>query len=233
MSYEISMPYYEGPMELLLDLVSKKKIEIVDISISELADGYMERLEEMKSLDMEITSDFIYMASRLLEIKSRYMLYLSAEEESEDPRAELFDALLEYAKYKETLDFFTERHQRSPSRYFRIAMEIYAEEELDLSGVTLSALCQAFPEKKEESEKTESIRFVRPVIPVEEKIRRMDSLLEEREHFYFDEVLDRPKSDEKVATMLGILELARGKRANLFQTSHLERIRIERGAAYE
>lgn len=227
------MPYYEGPMELLLDLVSKKKIEIVEISVSELADRYMEKLEQMKSLDMEITSDFIYMASRLLEIKSRYMLFLSTEEESEDPRAELFDALAEYAKYRRTADFFADRHQHSPSRYLKPPLEIYTEERLDLSQLTLENLIQAFPRKRAEEPKRENRPFIRPVIPVEEKIRQMDRILGEREHFYFDEVLARPRSDEKVAVLLGILELARGKRASLFQNAHLERIRIERGIAYE
>lgn len=229
MIYEISMPYYEGPMDLLLDLVSKKKIEILEISISELTDNYMQKLEGMKSLDMDITSDFIYMASRLLEIKSRYMLYLSNEEETEDPRLELFEAIAEYAKYRKISEFLGDLHKDAPNRYFRLAPEIYVEEVVDLSKLKLIDMVRALPSPKRVVQQITKEPIVKKVISVEEKMDHINSILCMRKQFYFDEALRKPDCDEQVATMLGMLELARGQKLNLNQDIHLERILVERG----
>ena len=100
MSYEICVDCYEGPMDLLLDLVSKKKIDIYDISISQITKQYMDTISELNEMNMDIASDFIYMASRLLEIKSKYMLYVGLEEDMEDPRVDLYESIKEYAKFK-------------------------------------------------------------------------------------------------------------------------------------
>lgn len=229
MGYEISMPYYEGPMDLLLDLVTKKKIDITEVSISELTDGYMERLKQLHSMDMELTSDFIYMASRLLEIKSRYMLYLSIEEETEDPRLELFEAIEEYAKYKKLATFFLKRHQEAPNRYFRLAPEIYVEEVIDFSKFTTEDLLRSFPRRVVEKPKMHKA-FMKKVISVEEKVRKLQEILQLRQRVYFDETLDTPQADEQVATLLGALELVRARKALIHQKEHLKRIMIEKGA---
>lgn len=229
MSYEISMSYYEGPMDLLLDLVSKKKIEISEVSISELADEYLAKLEDMKTLDMELTSDFIYMASRLLEMKSRYMLYLNEEEETKDPRVEFFEALKEYSAYRRAAEFLAQRYLVMPKRYFRLAAEIYTEEKLDLSKLSIKAIAEAFPMKKSEKIQQQRPDFIRQIISVEEKIQQIHELLQKREAFYFEEALRQPYCEEQVATMLGILELARGRRIDIYQNFHLDRIMIKRG----
>ena len=74
MDYSIQTKKYEGPMELLFDLISRNKIDIRDISIVEITNQYMEYVDHVKSIDMDLASDFIMMATRLLEIKSRYIL---------------------------------------------------------------------------------------------------------------------------------------------------------------
>lgn len=230
MTYEISMPYYEGPMDLLLDLVSKKKIDITEISISELADSYMEKLGTFQSMDMELTSDFIYMASRLLEIKSRYMLYLSLEEETEDPRAEIFEALEEYAKYKKISLFFLARHEEAPNRYFRWSPEVYVEEVIDFSKVRLADVVKAFPKKLPKERVAAPKAFMKKIISVEEKAEKIHDLLLLKQRVYFEETLEKKQTDEQVASLLGVLELVRGKRARVHQREHLERILIEKGA---
>ena len=97
---------FEGPLDLLLHLISKNKVSIYDIPISEITDQYFEYLAECEAMDMELSSEFAVMASQLLYIKSKMLLHVYDEEE-EDPRAELVDRLEEYKRYKEiskTLD---------------------------------------------------------------------------------------------------------------------------------
>ena len=91
---------FEGPLDLLLHLISKNKVSIYDIPISEITDQYFEYISLMQELDMEIGGEFLVMASQLLLIKSRMLLPVD-EEEEEDPRAELADRLEEYKRYKE------------------------------------------------------------------------------------------------------------------------------------
>ncbi len=98
LSFKIDV--FEGPLDLLLHLISKNKVSICDIPISTITDQYFEYLELMQKLDMELGGEFLVMASQLLYIKSK-MLLPKPEEEEEDPRAELADRLEEYKRYKE------------------------------------------------------------------------------------------------------------------------------------
>jgi len=98
LSFKIDV--FEGPLDLLLHLISKNKVSICDIPISVITDQYFEYIELMQQLDMEIGGEFLVMASQLLYIKSK-MLLPKDEEEEEDPRAELIDRLEEYKRYKE------------------------------------------------------------------------------------------------------------------------------------
>ena len=99
----VRLEQYEGPLDLLLGLISKHKIDIFDIPISELCDQYMAYLDEMRSLNMEIASDFIWMASELMLIKSKMLL--PKREDEEDPRKTLVDALLEHQRAKLAAEF--------------------------------------------------------------------------------------------------------------------------------
>lgn len=105
MEYKIVLDSYEGPLDLLLDLIEKSKIDIYDIPINLVTEQYLDYISEMEVFDLEVTSDFLVMAATLLQIKSRMLLpkiKLSDEdEEEEDPREELIRRLLAYKKYKE------------------------------------------------------------------------------------------------------------------------------------
>ncbi|WP_303105092.1 ScpA family protein [uncultured Mitsuokella sp.] len=102
--YTIHLPVFDGPLELLLHLIEKNKIDIYDIPIALLTREYLDSLETMKRMDMEVTSAFLVMAATLLQIKSRMMLPKPVHEETgeeEDPRLELVERLLEYKKFKQ------------------------------------------------------------------------------------------------------------------------------------
>ena len=99
----LKVEQYEGPLDLLLALISKHKIDIFDIPISEICDQYIAYLDAMRKLDMEVTSEFVVMAAELMLIKSKMLL--PRTEESEDPRAQLVDALLEHQRAKAAAEF--------------------------------------------------------------------------------------------------------------------------------
>lgn len=119
---------FEGPLDLLLRLISKNKINIFDIPISSLLDQYMAAVDEMKTVDMDIAGEFISMASYLLYIKSK-MLLPQHEEEEEDPRELLVRMLLEYQRYKDVAQKMTELYSGSPLRASRNQMELELPEE--------------------------------------------------------------------------------------------------------
>ena len=99
----LKLEQYEGPLDLLLSLIQKHKIDIFDIPIAELTDQYLEYIESIEKYDMQVSSDFIYMASELMYIKSRMLLPVLPKDE--DPRQPLVDALLEYSRAKQASEF--------------------------------------------------------------------------------------------------------------------------------
>ena len=101
MKYNVQLKVYEGPLDLLYDMISKQKIDIKDISIIDITKQYINYITALENMDLEIASEFITMASKLLEIKSRYLLYKQKDNnEVEDPRLELMEKLEEYKKFK-------------------------------------------------------------------------------------------------------------------------------------
>ena len=104
-----SLPTFNGPLDLLLHLISKNKVSIYDIPIIEITRQYIDYIEKMPELDLDAAGEFIVMASQLLYIKSKMLLPKAELDPAEDPRAELVEKLLEYSKYKELSRFLSER----------------------------------------------------------------------------------------------------------------------------
>lgn len=99
MEYSVNINVFQGPFDLLYHLIEKKEIDIYDIPIAEITDQYIEYLEQMMQFNMNVASEFILMASTLIEIKSQMLL--PQKEKSEDPRQELVNKLLEYKLFKD------------------------------------------------------------------------------------------------------------------------------------
>lgn len=105
---------FEGPLDLLMHLIEKNKVNIYDIPIAEITDQYMAYLERMEEMDLEVSSEFLMMAANLLYIKSKMLLpkYTDPDEDEEDPRQELVDKLLEYQRYKQVSEYLADRQQK-------------------------------------------------------------------------------------------------------------------------
>ena len=235
MKYNVQLKVYEGPMDLLYDLVTKHKIDIKDIAISEITKQYLDYLDAMEAMDMEITSEFITMASKLVEIKSRYLLYLQREDsEEEDPRIELVERLKEYKKYKQVSKELKEKADEEHERFFRKKEEVIIEDELSLEDVSIAKMMELLPkllkniDKKEEETKNDVLeRLVnRKIISVEEKIVSLRRALSVKDRISFLEMVDQSDRGDIIASFLCVLELIKEKEIIVTQDDFFEDIVI-------
>ena len=123
MPISVKLPVFEGPLDLLLHLIEKNKIDIYDIPITKITDQYLEYVHQMDREDMDVTSEFLVMAATLLDIKSRMLLPREVDsetgEEEADPREELVQRLLEYKMYKYLSEELSVCREQAGVRYFR------------------------------------------------------------------------------------------------------------------
>ncbi len=206
---------FEGPLDLLLTLISKNKVSITDIPIAIICDQYMEYIEEAQKMDLDIASEFIVMASELMLIKSR--MILPHEEGTEnDPRREIADALLLYQQAKLAAKSLRPLYEEYSSRITKGTDEIPPERGLPLNlstGALIKALSAVMRRIKIAEAERKPADLVNPlikrkVVSVEEKIAEICELLEEHgEASLFFLLKDADSRPEFVARFMGILEL--------------------------
>lgn len=223
-SYKLEV--FEGPLDLLLSLIAKNKIDICDIPISLILDQYMEYLDRMRELDMDIASEFIVMAAELMLIKSRMLLPKPKNEEGEeeDPREKLARALLEYKKAKEAASYLAGQYETYAGRIvkdtevFDRKAEIPESIDISLLYNSLNKLLKKnseLPRMARESENAIKSLLKAKVVPVSEKVAYiMRSLYFEDKPFdsLFDTVTSR---SELVATFIAVLELVKVQRVRI------------------
>ncbi len=218
MEYNFQLQVYEGPLDLLYDLITKHKIEIKDISIVDITNQYIEYLRMMDKMDLEVTSDFIAMASKLLEIKSKFLLYNKKEDE-EDPRLDFMEQLEEYKKFKEASQEISKNMRYIKDRYYRNQQELVSDESISFEDITLQDLLSILPNilnsKKEKDseeidEKLDKLINER-VVPIEEKTTYIREILLKTDEAKFSKIVDGYDINEIVVTFLSLLELIKVK----------------------
>ncbi len=220
MKYNIHLQVYDGPLDLLYDMISKQKIDIKDISITEITKQYLSYLEMLDKMDLEITSEFITMASKLLQIKSRYLLYKQKDnDEEEDPRLELMEKLEEYKKYKLAAEDLKSNVTDLSEVFYRKKEEIIIDEKIDLQDISLEAIKMILPRilkinKTEEVEPNDDKlnKIVKGrIVSVEEKIVYIRDIIKNKGDVRFSNIIENCNKDEVIATFLSILELIKAK----------------------
>ena len=215
MTYKLE--FFEGPLELLLSLVNKNKMDINDIQISVICDQYMEYIEQAQRMDMELASEFIVMASELMLIKSR-MLLPKLPENEEDPRAWLSEALIIYKKAKEAAAKMLSMYTEHSGRMVKDEDEIPPDKELPtgLDPELLSRALSLMMRRLEASENVQSTH-IKPlvkarVVSVEEKISGIVLTLRQRGRLSLLDILDRAQDrSELIASFLALLELIKSR----------------------
>lgn len=211
---------FEGPLDLLLTLISKNKVSITDIPISLICDQYMEYIDQAQKMDPDIASEFIVMASELMLIKSK-MLLPHEEGTENDPRREIADALMLYQQAKLAAKELRPRYDEYSGRFVKGTDEIPPEKGLPLnldSGMLIKALESVLKRMKVAEAQRKPSELVNPlikhkVISVEEKIEEMCRLLEDQEEAsLFFLLKDSESRAELVARFMGVLELIKLRR---------------------
>ncbi len=225
MGITVKLQVFEGPLDLLLHLLDKNKVNIYDIPIVEITEQYMEYIREMQRQDLNIMSEFLVMAATLLSIKSRMLLPKKKEEESqeeEDPRAELVQQLLEYKMYKCISMELKDRQMDAERIWFRephIPKEVAAyEEPVDLeelmSDLTLKKLNDIFRGvMKRQENKIDPIRskfgkIEKEEVSLEERMIYLKEYAYSHQKFSFRSLLEAQSSKMQIiVTFLALLEL--------------------------
>lgn len=237
MKYNIQLQVYEGPLDLLYDLITKHKIDIKDISIIQITKQYLDYLDMLEQVDLEVTSDFIIMASKLLEIKSKYLLYKQRNnEEEQDPRDELVEKLVEYKKFKNATNDLKDNVNYIEDVFYRKKEEIIVEDKLDLEGISIDSIMKILPHilnvKSEELEEVKDDKLKKIVrsriISVEEKMSYVRNIIKENESIRFVKLIESNDKNEVIATFLSMLELIKTKEVIVVQDLFLGEILIKR-----
>lgn len=211
---------FEGPLDLLLHLIAKNKVNIYDIPIALITEQYLEYLKRLENTDLEIRSEFLVMAAKLLYIKSKVLLpqYEDGEEEEEDPRQELILSLAEYKKYKDISQFFDDRKSICDYIYFKESDDLDAfKTKKDPDVIPIEKLTLAFASVMERFEKTlppSKMLFSgivgREPVSVKSKVKDIRKALDISGQLMFDDLFAEVKSrSEIVAIFLAVLEMVR------------------------
>ncbi|NLX63714.1 MAG: segregation/condensation protein A [Clostridiaceae bacterium] len=227
----LKLQNFEGPFDLLFYLIEKNKIDIYDIPILEITEQYLDYLNAMQELDLEIASEFLVMAATLLHIKSRMLLPKREslpEEESEtaDPREELIIKLLEYKKYKECSTMLAEREKKWSGAHYKLPEaipDIIEHEELEASPETLRT-CMINVLKRYNERMNDVSRKMKRILNQEKvslrtKVKEILGFLKSGVRLCFSKLYNlREKSRLEVATgFLAALEVVRAGRATIHQ----------------
>ena len=215
---------FEGPLDLLLTLIQKNKVSITDIPIAIICDQYVEYISRAQELDMEIASEFIVMASELMLIKSK-MLLPQPDENGEDPRATLTDALLRYSQAKEAVAKLTPMYAFFSGRMVKDTDEISVDKTF-VQEQDVTALCAAvrrivaYNNALERAATTAFKPMIsKPIIPVEIKIVSIIKKIEAQGAASLEELLmSEATLPDMIASFLGVLELIKVRRLLVFDS---------------
>ena len=224
--YAIKIDNFEGPLDLLCHLIDKNKMNIYDINLSEITDQYIAYLKEQESLNLEIASEFLVMASTLLFIKSKNLLPKQEEEEEEITEEELIRRIIEYKKFKEISKVLKENYIVYSNRYFKGQEEIELpkrklEKDYDreLIPKIYKNIVEINNEKVNQNAKNIEKIAITDNYTVASKVKEMFKVLVKQKRFIFNKMFSIKKHNkqEVVTAFSGLLELSRRSKVETIQ----------------
>lgn len=227
MPYEVKLQGFEGPLDLLLHLISKAKVDIKDIFVSEITEQYLEYIRAMEEMDMEVTSEFLTMAATLLYIKSKSLLpAIQPEEdgEEEDEEALLIARLQEYQRIKKVSDTLSVMAEGAAKNYYKLPEDyIFDDGPLNLNGIGVedlfTMLSEMIAEREQAQEPAQPMKVVRTEkFTVREKISKIRRTLALKKRTSFAELFEEDATKlEIIVTFLALLELISSEQAVIEQ----------------
>lgn len=232
--YKVTIDNFDGPLDLLLHLIKEQDIDIYDIKIEDITKQYLDYIKAMKELNLSVASEYLVMASELVEMKSKMLLPKRctdlSDEYEEDPREVLIEKLLLYKQYKEvTSDFKNLEKERkliltkNPEN-----LSIYAKEEEKNDSLGIDDLINAFNEllRRKELEKPIATKITRKELSVSEKVNKIKNMLKSKKRINFEEIFDEPVVEEVIISFLSVLEMVKKNEIELSQDGNFKSIII-------
>lgn len=236
--YAIKINNFEGPLDLLCHLIDKNKMDIYDIKISEITDQYIEYINKMEEINLEIASEFLVMASTLIYLKSKNLLPKQQEEEEKEiTEEELIRRIIEYKKYKEITKSMKENYEKFSKRIFKFPDEI----KLPKQNLEKEYEKSIIPEKyekilnKNKLKINQNARNIEKIAltdnyTVESKVKEMFRVLIKQKRFVFNKLfsINEHNREEIVTAFSGLLELSRKSKVTTKQEGLFEDINVEK-----
>ena len=235
--YEIKIDNFEGPIDLLLYLIEKNKMKIEEINLTQITDQYIEYIEEMEKMNLEIASEFLVMASTLLYLKSKNLLPKQEDSEEELTEEELIKRIIEYKKYKSISQVFKERYSMYSNRIFKNQENILLpkqELETKYDNKIIPDIYQNLVERtsvrlNKDAKNIEKIALVENYT-VADKVKEMFKVLIKQKRFIFNKLFSLKSRDkqEVVTAFSGLLELSRRDKVQTNQEELFGDIYVEK-----
>ncbi len=223
--YKIVLPIFEGPLDLLLYFIKRDEINIYDIPIAKITDEFLNYLKIMQKLDLEVASEFLVMASTLMEIKAKMLLPAEKKdnpEQIEDPRKELVAQLLEYQIFKEVSSYLEQNLEKMQNFFFR---EIYESDLTDIASklktfrpATVYELAKAFYELIARNEQIKPKEIKIAEYKIEDAITVILETLQSKNQISFNKLCEKASKQIVVLYFIAILELVKQNIIYAYQT---------------
>ena len=232
--YIVTIDNFDGPLDLLLHLIKEQEIDIYDIKIEDITKQYLDYIRHMKELNLEIASEYLVMASELIEMKSKMLLPKKKEKEDddyeEDPRELLIERLLAYKRYKEVTSEFKDLEltrkmvfTREPDNLNRYVKEDENSEELGVAD-----LIDAFNNllKRKELDRPIATKITKKELSVTEKVNKIKNILRNKKKINFEDIFEVSTKEEVIISFLSVLEMVKKDEILLTQEGNFKNIVI-------
>ena len=237
--YRINLPVYEGPLDLLLDLIRKQEMDIHNIPIAKITEQYLDYLHQIEKLDIDVSADFIYMAATLIHIKSKMLLPvdpLLAGEEPQDPRNELVHRLLEHEKFKNAAQLLYQKQQVEDHVWSHPDKSLYGGDEVQgelvVSLVDLVKTFQQVLERRKEVPKFELKHDQVSIAQMMDRLRQRLVVTDEPISLIeFFETCETKNA--MIVALLAVLEMVRMQAVLLVQSDLFEDIRLRKHKMFD
>src|SRR5271156_2590319 len=239
--YKINIPMYEGPLDLLLDLIKKQEMSIHDIQIAKITSQYLDYLHKLEELNVDVSADFIYMAATLIYIKSKMLLppdpMASPEEQATDPRAELVQRLVEHEKFKNAAQLLYQKQQIEENVWSKPDKSLYNTEgtESDLV-VSLVDLVKVFQQVLDRRKEVSRIELQHEQFTVAQMIAQLRAqiLASDTSSVNLIQFFEAcPSRHAMIVAFLAVLEMVKLQAVGLAQEKQFGEIVVKKGKAFD
>lgn len=232
--YIVTIDNFDGPLDLLLHLIKEQDIDIYDINIEDITKQYLDYIKHMKELNLEIASEYLVMASELIEMKSKMLLPKKREKEEddyeEDPRELLIERLLAYKRYKEVTSEFKDLELTRKMIFTREPDNLnrYAKEEESIEELGVADLIDAFNNllKRKELDRPIATKITKKELSVADKVNKIKNILRNKKRINFEEIFEVSTKEEVIISFLSVLEMVKKDEILLTQDGNFKNIVI-------